>query len=177
MASSQATAGLRGGAVQDSGQHTSSELTWLGPASARRLGSQQGRGKTHLVFLDTTARRRCRGAAAKRTQSRGCRTELGAVRTEAGEQHGEEEADRGSVVLGGSSSGFTTTTAPANGDGNKTADTRSRLDIGSAHVVRGPPQLPSGEGEGLTFFRGGGGLVAWRRAAKEQGFGAMRFPA
>jgi hypothetical protein len=28
--------------VRDSGQHTSSELTWLGPASARRSGPQQG---------------------------------------------------------------------------------------------------------------------------------------
>jgi hypothetical protein len=43
MAGSQATVGLRGGAVWDSGQHTSSELTWLGPASARRPGPQQGR--------------------------------------------------------------------------------------------------------------------------------------
>jgi hypothetical protein len=33
-------------------------------------------GETHLAFLDTTARRRRRGAAAKRTQSRGCRTGL-----------------------------------------------------------------------------------------------------
>jgi hypothetical protein len=99
------------------------------------------------------------------------------VRTEAGERHGEEDADRGGVVLGGSSSGFTMTTAPANGDGNKAAGTRSRLDIGGAHVVLRPPQLPSGEGEGLTCFRGGGGLVASRHVAKEQGFGAMRFPA
>jgi hypothetical protein len=44
MAGSQATAGLRGGAVRDSGQHTNNELTWLGPASARRPGPQQGRG-------------------------------------------------------------------------------------------------------------------------------------
>jgi hypothetical protein len=44
MAGSQATAGLRGGAVRDSGQHTSSKLTWLGPASARRPGPQQGEG-------------------------------------------------------------------------------------------------------------------------------------
>jgi hypothetical protein len=44
MAGSQATAGLRGGAVRDSGQHTSSELTWLGLASARRPGPQQGEG-------------------------------------------------------------------------------------------------------------------------------------
>jgi hypothetical protein len=44
MAGSQATVGLRGGAVQGSGQHTNSELTWLGPASARRPGPQQGRG-------------------------------------------------------------------------------------------------------------------------------------
>jgi hypothetical protein len=34
MAGSQATVGLRGGAMWDSGQHTSSELTWLSPASA-----------------------------------------------------------------------------------------------------------------------------------------------
>jgi hypothetical protein len=47
--------------------------------------------EAHLALLDTTARRRCRGAAAKRTQSRGCRTGLGAVRVEAGEQHGEVE--------------------------------------------------------------------------------------
>jgi hypothetical protein len=40
MAGSQATAGLRGGAVRDSGQHTNSELTWLGPAPARRPGPQ-----------------------------------------------------------------------------------------------------------------------------------------
>jgi hypothetical protein len=44
MACSQATAGLRGGAVRDSGQHSNSELTRLGPASARRPGPQQGRG-------------------------------------------------------------------------------------------------------------------------------------
>jgi hypothetical protein len=38
-------------------------------------------------------------------------------------------------------------------------------------VVRRPPQHPSGEGEGLTCFRGGDGLVASRCATKEQGFG------
>jgi hypothetical protein len=51
MAGSQATAGLSGGAVRDSGQHTSSELTRLGPASARRVGPQQGEGfSAHLAL-------------------------------------------------------------------------------------------------------------------------------
>jgi hypothetical protein len=71
----------------------------------------------------------------------------------------------------GSNSGFTMTAAPAIGDGNKVAVTRSRLDIGGAHVVRRPPQHPSGKGEGLTCFRGSGGLVASRCVAKGQGFG------
>jgi hypothetical protein len=44
MTGSQATAGLRDGAMRDSGHHTISELTRLGPASARRPGPQQGRG-------------------------------------------------------------------------------------------------------------------------------------
>jgi hypothetical protein len=44
MDGSQVTAGLRGGTVWDSGQQTNSELTRLGPASARRPGPQQGRG-------------------------------------------------------------------------------------------------------------------------------------
>jgi hypothetical protein len=74
MAGSRAKAGLRGGAMRDSGHHTISELTRLGPSSARRPGPHQGEGGTHLSFLDTTARWRCRGAAAKRAQSRGCRT-------------------------------------------------------------------------------------------------------
>jgi hypothetical protein len=63
----------------------------------------------------------------------------------------------------------------ANGIGIKAAGTR--LDIVSAHVVRGPPQQPPGEEDGLTGFRGSGGLVASRCAAKEQGLGATRFPA
>jgi hypothetical protein len=93
MAGSQATAGLRGGAVRDNGQHTNSELTWLGPASARRPVHNKVEGvEAHLALLDTTTRRRCRGAAAKRTQSRGCRTGLGVIRAEAGEHHGEAEA-------------------------------------------------------------------------------------
>jgi hypothetical protein len=134
-----------------------------------KLHSEEGN-----VVLTSGPRMRWRGGV-EALEKDGCRTGLGAVRAEAGEQHGEEEVDRGGIVLGGSSSGFTTTTDPANGDGNKAAGTRSRLDIGDAHVVRRPPQLPSGEGEGITCFRGSGGLVASRRAAKEQGFGAMRF--
>jgi hypothetical protein len=59
MAGSQATAGLRGGAMRDSGHHTISELTRLGPASARRPGPQQGEGVSHLAFC--TRRRRRRG--------------------------------------------------------------------------------------------------------------------
>jgi hypothetical protein len=59
MTGSQATAGLRGGAMRDSRRHTNSELTRLGPASARRPGPHQGEGfSAHLAFLDTTARRR-----------------------------------------------------------------------------------------------------------------------
>jgi hypothetical protein len=111
-----------------------------------------------------------RGSEADAEQ--GCRTGLGAVRAEAGKNHGEEETDRSGVVLGGSSSGFTTTIAPANGDGNKATSTQSRLDIGGAQVVRRPPQHPSGEGDEFTCFRGGGGLVVSRCAAKEQGSSA-----
>jgi hypothetical protein len=88
------------------------------------------------------------------------------------EELGEEETDRGGVVLGGSSPGLTTTTAPTNSDGNKATSTQSRLDIGGAQVVRRPPQHPSGEGGELTCFRGGGGLVASRCAASEQGSSA-----
>jgi hypothetical protein len=56
MAGSQATAGLRGGAMRDSGQHSNSELTRLGPASARRPGPQQGEG-VRLTLLSWTRRR------------------------------------------------------------------------------------------------------------------------
>jgi hypothetical protein len=49
------------------------------------------------------------------------------------------------------------------------AGTRSRLDLGGAQVVRRPPRHPSGEGEGLTCFRGGSGLVASQREAEEVG--------
>jgi hypothetical protein len=47
----------RRGAGQRS-SHTNSELTRLGPSSARRPGPHQGEGGTHLAFQDTTARRR-----------------------------------------------------------------------------------------------------------------------
>jgi hypothetical protein len=58
MAGSQATAGLRGGAVRDSGQHTSSDLTRLGPASARRQNSTaRGKRGAHLGSKDVVARR------------------------------------------------------------------------------------------------------------------------
>jgi hypothetical protein len=44
--------------MRDSGHHIISELTRLGPSSARRPGPQQGEGVSHLAFLDTAARRR-----------------------------------------------------------------------------------------------------------------------
>jgi hypothetical protein len=44
MAGSQATAGLRGGAVRDSSHHTNNEPIRLSPASARRPGPQEGEG-------------------------------------------------------------------------------------------------------------------------------------
>jgi hypothetical protein len=58
MTGSQATAGLCGGAMRDSGHHTNSELTRLGPSSARRPGPHQGEGCFSPRVLDTTARRR-----------------------------------------------------------------------------------------------------------------------
>jgi hypothetical protein len=58
MAGSQATAGLRGGAVWDSGQHSNSELTRLGPASLDGRVHNKVEGVSHLAFLDTTARQR-----------------------------------------------------------------------------------------------------------------------
>jgi hypothetical protein len=56
MAGSQATAGLRGGAMRDSKQHTNNELTRLGPASARRPGPHQGERGFSPRVLDTTAK-------------------------------------------------------------------------------------------------------------------------
>jgi hypothetical protein len=188
MAGSQATAGLRGGAVRDSEQHSNSKLTRLGPASARRPGPQQGRG--FLTSRSWTRRRGSGEGLDEQQNSLEQRKQGGAVHGFLGdifpvlqprslafrrggvEELGEEETDRGGVVLGGSSPGLTTTTAPANGDGNKATSTQSRLDIGGAQVVRRPPQHPSGEGGELTCFRGGGGLVASRCAASEQGSSA-----
>jgi hypothetical protein len=88
------------------------------------------------------------------------------------EELGEEETDRGGVVLGGSSPGLTTTTAPANGDGNKATSTQSRLDIGGAQVVRRPPQHPSGEGEGSPALGAAAGW--WRRGAQPKSRGSAR---
>jgi hypothetical protein len=56
MTGSQATAGLRGGAMRDSGQHSNNELTRLGPASARRPGPQQGEGFGAHLALRTRRR-------------------------------------------------------------------------------------------------------------------------
>jgi hypothetical protein len=56
MTGSQATAGLRGGAMRDSGHHTISELTRLGPSSARRPGPQQGEGFSAHLALRTRRR-------------------------------------------------------------------------------------------------------------------------
>jgi hypothetical protein len=55
-----------------SGQHTASSQGLVQPRLEGRVHNTV-MGETHLAFLDTTARRQCRGAAAKRTQSRGCR--------------------------------------------------------------------------------------------------------
>jgi hypothetical protein len=63
----------------------------------------------------------------------------------------------------------------ANGNGIKAAGTR--LDIVGAHVVRRPPQHPSGEEDRLTCFRGSGRLVALRCAAKRAGDLARRLRA
>jgi hypothetical protein len=183
MADSQATAGLRGGVMRDSRRHTDSELTRLGPASARWPGPQQGEGfSAHLAL-----RTRRRGGGDEQRNGLEQRKQGGAVhgfhsdvfpvlqprslalRRGGVEGLGEEETDRGGVVLGGSSPDLTTTTAPANDDGNKATSTQSRLDIGGAQVVRKPPQHPSGEEDRLTCFRGSGGLVASRCAAKRAG--------
>jgi hypothetical protein len=56
MAGSQATAGLRSGAVRDSGHHTNSEPIRLSPASARRPGPQQGEGFSAHLTLRTRRR-------------------------------------------------------------------------------------------------------------------------
>jgi hypothetical protein len=61
MTGSQATAGLRGGAMRDSGHHTHSEPIRLSPASARRPGPQQGEGGLRLTLRSWTRRRRRRG--------------------------------------------------------------------------------------------------------------------
>jgi hypothetical protein len=75
MAGSQATAGLRGGTMRDSRRHTTSELTRLGPASARRPGPQQGEGfSAHLAL-----RTRRRGGGDEQRNSLEQRKQGGAV--------------------------------------------------------------------------------------------------
>jgi hypothetical protein len=56
MTGSQATAGLRGGAMRDSGHLTNSEPIRLGPASARRPGPHQGEGFSAHLALQTRRR-------------------------------------------------------------------------------------------------------------------------
>jgi hypothetical protein len=75
MAGSQATAGLRGGVVRDSGHLTNSEPIRLSPASARRPGPQQGEGfSAHLAL-----RTRRRGGGDEQRNSLEQRKQGGAV--------------------------------------------------------------------------------------------------
>jgi hypothetical protein len=171
MAGSQATAGLRGGAMRDSGLHTNSELTRLGPASARRPGPHQGEGGFSPRVLNTTARRR--GGAEEEDRGLGLLQEKQSSTTPspAGPAPTPRwRLDHGRLLPSPGGSG-----SRANGNGIKVAGTR--LDIVGAHVVRRPPQQPPGEEDGLTGFRGSSGLVASRCTAKEQRLGATRFPA
>jgi hypothetical protein len=58
MTGSQATVGLRGGAVRDSGQQTNSERIRLGPASLEgRVHNMVERVEAHLALLDTAAKK------------------------------------------------------------------------------------------------------------------------
>jgi hypothetical protein len=105
MAGSQATTGLRGGAVRDSGQQTNSELTWLGPASARRPGPQQGRASVLTSRSgrdDEVVERAAWNGLEQRKQSgavHGLHSDIFLVQKprslafrRGSEQHGEEEA-------------------------------------------------------------------------------------
>jgi hypothetical protein len=156
MAGSQATAGLRGGAVRDSRHHTNSELTRLGPASARRPGPQQGKEfSAHLAL-----RTRRRGGGDEQRNGLEQRKQGGAVhgfhsdvfpvlqprslalRRGGVEGLGEEETDRGGIVLGGSSPGLTTTAlGAATGWWRRGAQPKSR---GSARRGSRPERLRLG---------------------------------
>jgi hypothetical protein len=154
-----------------SGQHSNNELTRLGPASARRPGPHQGEGGFSPRVLDTTARRR--GGAEEEDRGLGLLQEKQSSTTPspAGPAPTPRwRLDHGRLLPSPGGSG-----SRANDNGIKAAGTR--LDIVGAHVVRRPPQQPPGEEDGLTGFRGSGGLVASRCAAKEQRLGATRFPA
>jgi hypothetical protein len=160
----------RRGAGQRS-SHINSELTRLGPSSARRPGPQQGRG-------GFSPRVPGHGGEAAVTSS-GRRPGLGLLQEKQSSTTPSPAGpaptprwrlDHGRPLPSPGGSG-----SRANGNGIKVAGTR--LDIVGAHVVRRPPQQPPGEEDGLTGFRGSGGLVASRCAAKEQRLGATRFPA
>jgi hypothetical protein len=156
MAGSQATAGLRGGAVRDSGHHTNSELTRLGPASARWPGPHQGEGGFSPRVPDTAARRR--GGAEEEDRGLGLLQEKQSSTTPspAGPAPTPRwRLDHGRLLPPPGGSG-----SRANDIGIKAAGTR--LDIGGAQVVRRPPQHPSGEEDGLTCSRANGRSVASR---------------